>query len=185
MSKKVNSSIPSHLKYNKSLPNIPHYAKKYRDEYKFIKSIEKDLEYFIDNIDDVNKGLFNSSKAKEINEKIRIFIRGQEIGRFNNLNGLEIKETDISNLIKIKKKFDCWKRRYNACNGVDSDDSDEDCSNVNEVVYTGFGELYNLLEIFFNKLVIWHNDSDSYCDSDIEYEIKFSDSDSDSDSDSE
>ena len=99
MSKKVNSSIPSHLKYNKSLPNIPHYAKKYRDEYKFIKSIEKDLEYFIDNIDDINKGLFNSSKAKEINEKIRIFIRGQEIGRFNNLNGLEIKETDISNLI--------------------------------------------------------------------------------------
>ena len=105
MSKKVNSSIPSHLKYNKSLPNIPHYAKKYRDEYKFIKSIEKDLEYFIDNIDDINKGLFNSSKAKEINEKIRIFIRGQEIGRFKNLNGLEIKETDISNLIKIKKSL--------------------------------------------------------------------------------
>ena len=173
MSTKVNSSIPSHLKYNKSLPNIPHYAKKYRSEYIFIKLIEEELEYFNDNIDDINNGLFKSNKAEEIKKMISGFIKGQEIGRFKNLNGLEIKETDISNLIKIKKKFDCWKRRYNACNGVDSD---EDCSNVNEVVYTGFGELYNLLEIFFNKLVIWHNDSDSYCDSDIEYEIKFSDS---------
>ena len=104
---------------------------------------------------------------------IREFIKGQESGELKNINGLEIKEKDISSLIEIKKKFDCWKLRYDACNGV---------SDVNEVVYPGFGDLYNLFEIFFGKLVIWYKDSDS--DSDIEdFDIILPDSDDDSDSD--
>ena len=150
---------------NKSYPIIPQYVKKYRHEYIVIKLIEEELEYFVDNINDLNNGLFKSNKAKEIKKMLIGFIKGQESGELKNINGLEIKEKDISNLIKIKKKFDCWKIRYDACNGVS--DSDEDCGDVNEVVYPGFGELYNLFEIFFSKLVIWYEDSDSDSDSDI------------------
>ena len=101
------------------------------------------------------------------------FIKGQESGELKNINGLEIKEKDISNLIKIKKKFDCWKLGYDACNDV------SDSGDVNEVVYPGFGDLYNLFEIFFSKLVIWYEE-----ESDIEdFDIILPDSDDDSDDD--
>lgn len=180
-------SQPSHLKYNKSFSIIPQYVKKYRFEYIFIKLVEEELEYFIDNINDLNNGLFKSNKAKEIKKLIKSFLEKQESGEFKNINGLEIKEKDISNLIKIKKMFDCWKLRYDACNGVS--DSDEDCGDVNEVVYPGFGKLYNLFKIFLSKIVIWYENSDSDDDysefENVKIILPVSDDDSDDDSDSD
>lgn len=155
---------------NKSFSIIPQYVKEYRHEYLFIKLIEEELENFVDNIDNLNNGIFKSNKAKEIKKMLKGFIKGEKSGKLKNINGLEIKEKDISNLIEIKEKFDCWKLRYDACNGV-SDSSDEDCNkdsgDVNEVVYPGFGKLYKLFKIFFNKLIIDYEDIDSDIYSDI------------------
>ena len=37
---------------------IPEYARDYKKEYLFIRGIEKEFKYFVDNINDANRGLF-------------------------------------------------------------------------------------------------------------------------------
>ena len=51
-----------------------------------------------------------------------------------------------------------WKLRYDALNNVS--DSDEDFDEVNEVVYPGFGKLYKLFKIFYNKLNIYYEEEE-------------------------
>ena len=156
----VNGSQPS----NNRLRIIPSYLAKYKEEYIYIKILEEELQYFINNIDKLNNGLFkNNSKVKLIKKMLK---------EFDNIvinDDFVFEENDLLNLLNVKKHFDLWKLRYDACN-------DED-------VCSGFGKIYKLFYKFFNKLFISYND-ESEVDSDIDIEdfdklILYSDSDSD------
>ena len=47
----------------KSTNKIPTYARDFKKEYLFIRGINKEFKYFVDNLDDVNRGLFESHRV--------------------------------------------------------------------------------------------------------------------------
>ena len=164
---------------------IPEYATNYKKEYLFIRGINKEIKYFIDKLDNLNDGLFESHKVARIKYLIKRFLRGQEKGRLKDISEFEINENDVYNLIKVKYHFDLFKLRYDAFDDDDDDDDDEYL--VNGKPYPGFENIYDDFVSFFNKLKIKYEDSDSDSDSEFEnvnFILPDSDDDSDSDSDS-
>ena len=181
----------------KSTNKIPQYAREYKKEYLFIRGINKEFKYFIDKLDDLNNGLFESHRANRIKYFMKRFLRGQEKGKLRDISELEIDEKDVNNLIFIKDKFRCYKIRYDYFyddddndyfyNDDDDDDDDDDEDNSSNDVYPGFKDTYDVFELFYSRIKIKHedSDSDSDCDCDSDFEIVLPVSDSDSDSDSE
>ena len=189
----------------KSTNKIPEYAREYKKEYLFIRGINKEFKYFVDNLDDATRGLFESHKVDRIKYFIKRFLRGQERGKLRDISEFEIEENDVDNLIKIKKIFNNFNQFINY--RLEYEDKDDDFYNP----YPGFKNIYGDFELFFSKLKIkykyvyeYDSDSDSDSDSDIEdlnilytdsdigdfsiilrnlVSVSVSDSDSDSDSD--
>ena len=84
---------------------IPEYARDYKKEYLFIRGINKEFKYFVDNINDANRGLFENHKVARIKYFIKRFLKGQERCKLKDTNNFEISNIDVVNLIKIKKIF--------------------------------------------------------------------------------
>ena len=137
---------------------IPHYAREYKREYQFIRGINKEFKYFINKLDNLNNGLFESYIADRIKYFMKRFLRAQEKGKLKDISDLVLQREDINNLIFINEQFGYYKLRYDAINNVS--DSDEDFDEVNEVVYPGFGKLYKLFKIFYNKLNIYYEEEE-------------------------
>ena len=52
---------------------IPEYAREFKNEYVFMKGINKEFKYFVDNINEATRGLFENhrvDKIKKIYKKI-------------------------------------------------------------------------------------------------------------------
>ena len=153
------ASLQNLKNLNKSNNKIPHYARDYKKEYLYIRGLNKEFECLYYRFDNLNKGLFKSKRIDRLCRLIKRFLRAQESGKFKEFN---IYEDEVDYLIKIKDRFHLYKLRYNALNNVDSDeDFDKDCGEDNEEVYPGFGYVYDLFKIFFNKLNIVKDSDDS------------------------
>ena len=170
---------------------IPEYAREYKKEYLFIRGINKEFKYFIDKLDDLNNGLFESHRADRIKNFMKRFLRAQEKGKLKDISNMVFREDDVDNLVFINKQFSMYKIRWDYFNDSDEDDVDvdvvDDDSDDEDVVdgknvYPGFKENYDIFELFFSKLNIKY-EYDSNSDSDSDYEIVLNVSDSDSDSD--
>ena len=188
----------------KSNNKIPEYATNYKKEYLFIIGINKEFKYFINKLDDLNRGLFLSPIADRIKYFIKRFLKGQERGKLQDISDFEIDQDDVKNLIFIKDQFRMYKIRWDFFYGEDSDDdSDDDVNNIdddsdddsdddncyvndsddddnNDVdVYPGFKDIYDVFELFYNKIKIKYEDDDyDEFDYEHEYEIFLDDSDS-------
>ena len=146
---------------------IPDYAREYKNEYLFIRGIDKILEDFIlVYIIDGAKELFISRYSNKIKFYIRKFLKAQELDYIKDISGVYFKECDVGNIINIAEKI-------NSIMLIDKELSDDF-----ENDFPGFTDFYELFCKFYDKLNIEFLDSDS--DSDIEINI---DSGSDSDSD--
>ena len=60
----------------KSTNKIPEYAREYKKEYLYIRGLNKEFKYFIDKLDDLNNGLFESHRADRIKYFMKRFLRG-------------------------------------------------------------------------------------------------------------
>ena len=58
---------------------IPEYAREYKNEYLFIKGINKSCEDFLKRLDEEGK-IFDSPKAKKLILYFRRFLKAQELG---------------------------------------------------------------------------------------------------------
>ena len=171
---------------------IPEYATNYKKEYLYIRGLNKEFKYFINKLDDLNNGLFESNISNRIKYNMKRFLRGQEKGKIKDISDLVLQRDDFNNLIFINEQFGYYKLRYDAfCDDSDdndyySDDDSDDDGNGEYLVdgkpYPGFKEFYDIFKLFFNQIKYEGSDSDS--DSDIEdFDIVLPDSDDDSDSD--
>ena len=163
---------------------IPEYAREYKKEYLFIRGINKEFKYFIDKLDDLNNGLFESHRADRIKNFMKRFLRAQEKGKLKDISGFEIYEDDVDYLIKIKREFSYYKIRYDALKENDdgyyyNDDSDDDFADDVDDPYPGFENIYYYFELFFSKRNIEYEDSDSdeYDSDSEELNISYTDSD--------
>ena len=173
---------------------IPEYARDYKKEYLYIRGLNKEFKYFINKLDDLNNGLFESNISNRLCYLIKRFLRGQEKGKLKDISNLMLQRDDLNNLIFINEQFGYYKLRYDAfCDDSDdndyySDDDSDDDGNGEYLVdgkpYPGFKEIYDIFKLFFNQIKYEGCDSDSDSDSDIEdFDIVLPDSDDDSDSD--
>ena len=171
---------------------IPEYATNYKKEYLYIRGLNKEFKYFINKLDDLNNGLFESNISNRIKYNMKRFLRGQEKGKIKDISDLVLQRDDFNNLIFINEQFGYYKLRYDAfCDDSDdndyySDDDSDDDGNGEYLVdgkpYPGFKEIYDIFKLFFNQIKYEGFDSDS--DSGIEdFDIVLPDSDDDSDSD--
>ena len=85
------------------IKNIPDYAKDFKNEYLFILGINNEFKYFLDNMNEATRGLFENNKVDKIKKFIEKFLLYQNLGHFKDVSNFEIKSSDIKNLIKIKK----------------------------------------------------------------------------------
>ena len=174
---------------------ISEYATNYKKEYLYIRGLNKEFKYFINKLDDLNNGLFESNISNRIKYNMKRFLRGQEKGKIKDISNLMLQRDDFNNLIFINEQFGYYKLRYDAfCDDSDDNDyySDDDNSDddgngeylVDGKPYPGFKEIYDIFKLFFNQIKYEGCDSDSDSDSDIEdFDIVLPDSDDDSDSD--
>ena len=78
----------------KSTNKIPEYAREYKKEYLFIRGINKEFKYFVDNIDKANTGLFENHRVDSIKYLIKRFLRGQERGKLKDISNLMLPKYD-------------------------------------------------------------------------------------------
>ena len=141
-------------------------------EYLFIRGINKEFKYFVDNLDDAPNGLFESHKVDRIKYFIKRFLKGQKSGKLWDISKFEIEESDVDNLIEIKENFDNFNQYFNFCKDCYDE---EDWPFINP--YPGFKNIYDDFELFFSKLKIKYKEFNYYSDSDSDSDIHF-DSDS-------
>ena len=163
---------------------IPEYARDYKKEYLYIRGLDKEFEYFINKLDKLNEGLFESNIADRIKYNMKRFLRAQEKGKIKNISNFMLPSNVFNNLIFINEQFEFYKQRYDAFCDDDDYGSDSDDDSVSEYLvdgkpYPGFKEFYDIFKNIFSQ--IKNEDSDSDDDSDIEdFDIILPDSDSDS-----
>ena len=132
----------------KSTNKIPEYARDFKKEYLFIRGINKEIKYFVDNINDATTGLFENDRVDRIKYFIKRFLEGQERGKLQDTNNFEINNIDVDNLIKIKKNFLNFNQYINFCKSC----FDEDEPFIDP--YPGFKNIYYDFELFFSKFKI-------------------------------
>ena len=89
----------------KKTNKIPEYARDFKNEYLFIRGINKEFKYFFDNINEATRGLFENHRVDKIKKFIKKFLLAQKLGYLNDVSNFEIKSSDVDYLIKIKKIF--------------------------------------------------------------------------------
>ena len=74
--------------------NIPEYARDYKKEYLYIRGLNKEFKYFINKLDDLNNGLFESNISNRIKYNMKRFLRGQEKGKIKDISNLMLQRDD-------------------------------------------------------------------------------------------
>ena len=186
---KNNSNRDSGAILNKS--KIPEYARDFKNEYLFIRGINKEFKYFVENINEATRGLFENHRVDKIKKIIKKFVLAQKLGYLNDVSNFEIKSSDVNYLIKIKKNFNNFNQYIKFV---------KDCYDDDDQIfidpYPGFKNIYDDYELFCSKFKIKYEeginsfwdyctDSESESDSDgvdsDDLEVILPDSDSDSD----
>ena len=80
---------------------IPEYARDYKKEYLYIRGLNKEFKYFINKLDDLNNGLFESNISNRIKYNMKRFLRGQERGKLKDISNLMLPRYDYSFLQEI------------------------------------------------------------------------------------
>ena len=131
---------------------IPEYAREYKKEYLFIRGINK---YFIDKLDDLNNGLFESHRADRIKNFMKRFLRAQEKGKLKDISNMVFREDDVDNLVFINKQFSMYKIRWDYFNDSDEDDVDVDV--VDDVVMMKMLLMVKMFILVLKKFMIFLN----------------------------
>ena len=131
------------------IKNIPDYTKDFKNEYLFILGINNEFKYFLDNMNEATRGLFENNKVDKIKKFIEKFLLYQNLGHFKDVSNFEIKSSDIKNLIKIKKNLNDFNRLI---------EYKKDCYDGDEqnfiVPYPGFKNIYDDFVLFCSKFKI-------------------------------
>ena len=178
----------AHFTNSNTSNKIPEYAKDFKNEWLYIRGINKEFVYLSNKLDLLNHGLFETKIANRIKNIMKDFLRAQEKGKLKNISNFILPSDITYNLNFINKNFELYKLRYDAfCDDDDfvyGSDDDSDDGNGEYLVdgkpYPGFIEFYDIFKKIYNQ--IKNEDSDSDSDSDYEDDdIILLDSDSDDD----
>ena len=166
-----------------SKSKIPDYARDYRNEYLFIRGINKSCENFVKRLD-VEGKIFNSPQANELMLYLNKFLKAQQLEYINDISELYFKENDVRFIESLELQLDDYTDLY--CNPDSYEFDQEKYDNNVENDYPGFKKFFECFSRFQDKLNVDYlseRDFDKlpYLDSDSDDDGGDSDSDSDDD----
>ena len=159
----------------KNTNKIPDYARDYRNEYLFIRGINKKCGEFKKKLG--REDLFKSSQADSLMRNFNRFLKAQELEYLNDTSEIKLKYKDVILIESLKTQLDDYIDVY----------KDEE-NDYLEDAYTGFNKFFECFRRFMVKINVDEmSEYDYYAslvfdgDSDDEIDYRYSDSDSDSD----
>ena len=177
---------------------IPKYALEFKKEYLYIRGINKELKYFVDNIDEATRGLFQNHRVVIIKKFIKRFLLAQERGRLQDIGKLFFCKYDILNIIEFYENimFDflninmleiftiCFCEFYNRINfkyyDYDGNVKVKECVIDENVIVENVSDEIDIYEVVGDLIGFDEIDSDSDSDGiDIDSLLNIEDSDSD------
>ena len=119
---------------------IPENAREFKNEYLFIKGINKEMESFVEKYLTDTTELFVSSYNDRIKSFIIKFMKAQELGYLNDTSCFKFKECDVENIVVLFERmhFDFEK--------------DEEFVDGHPDDYTGYRDFYELFCKFYDKI---------------------------------
>ena len=148
---------------------IPEYAREFKNEYLFIKGINKECERFVNLIDEEGK-IFDSSKSKKLIYYFNKFLKAQKLGYLNDINEFYLKENDVRLIEFLETEVDNFMDLFYDPYSYEFDQEKYENDN------TGLKEFYENFIDFRDKIKI-----EEITFSDFKNSLKYLSSDSDSD----
>ena len=136
---------------SQKISKIPEYAKDFRNEWLFIRGINKKCGEFLKTLD-FGGNLFNGPQANSFKYFIKKFLKAQEHGRLKDISGFYLKYFDVNNIDCLEEQLDNYRDLY-----VDPDsyEFDKECYDMCiDIDYPGFKELFKLISLFNDKIKI-------------------------------
>ena len=78
-----------------SRSKIPDYARNYRNEYLFIRGIDKSCDYLENRLFKGDKGIFKNHRVDKIKRLIKKFEKAQKLGYLKDISDKDIWEYDV------------------------------------------------------------------------------------------
>ena len=135
----------------KSTNKIPEYARDFKNEWLFIRGINKTCGEFVKRLD-FGGDLFNSPIANSLKNFIKKVLKAQERGRLKDISGFYSKYYDVNNIEFLEEQLDSYCDLY-----LDPDSFEFDQEYYDLYVdrhYPGFKELLGLVSLFNDKIKI-------------------------------
>ena len=140
------ATTSNYQKCIKKTNKIPDYARGYRNEYLFIRGIDKTCEKFVKILDQEGE-VFNTPQAKKV-MYFNKFLKAQEIEYLNDISELYFKEKDVRFIESLELQLDDYMDLF-----YDSDSYEFDEEKY-ENDYPGLKEFFESFSKFNNKIKI-------------------------------
>ena len=131
---------------------IPDYAKDFKNEFLFIRGINKSCEDFVINYLSDCSELFVTSYSDKIKFFIRKFLKAQELDYLKDTSCFILKESDVDNINFLFERMH-----------FDFEEDDEFVDGCPED-YPGYQDFYELFCKFYDKINIEYSESESESD---------------------
>ena len=124
---------------------IPDYVRGYRNEYLFIRGIDKTCEKFVKILDQEGE-IFNKPHAKKVMYYFNKFLKAQELEYLDDISELYFKESDVRFIESIELQLDDYMDLF-----YDPDSYEFD-QEKNENDYPGLKEFFESFSKFNDKI---------------------------------
>ena len=168
----------------KKTNKTPDYLKNYRNEYLFIRGIDKTCGEFVKKLGE--EEIYKSPQGNKLMSYMNRYLKAQQLGYLGDTSEICIKYKDVISIESLELQLDDYGDLY--CDEYSYEFDEEKYDNNIENDYPGFKKFFECFSRFNEKLnVDYISESDSYkskiydSDSDDEIDYRYSDSDSDDD----
>ena len=167
---------------SKSKSKMPDYAKDYKNEYLFIRGIDKTCGEFVKKLGE--EEIFKSPQAHKLMLHINRYLKALQIGYLSDNSEIYYEYKDVMSIESLELQLDDYKSLYYDEYSYEFDQEKYDNNIEND--YPGFKKFSECFSRFQDKLnVDYMSETDHYkskiFDSDSDDEINYIDFDSDSD----
>ena len=150
---------------------IPDYARNYKNEYLFIRGINKVCENFVEILG--REEIFKSHQADRLMRHFNRFLKAQELGYLNDTSEISFKFKDVKSIESLELQLNDYMNLYY---DLDSCKFDEEKYNNVENDFPGLKRFFECFSRFNDKINVDQMSEEDY------YKSIIFDSDSDSDS---
>ena len=143
----------------KKTNKIPDYVRDYRDEYLFIRGIDKACGKFAKRLD-IEGEIFDSTQANKLKLYFNRFLKAQELEYLNDTSEISFKYKDVVSIEILELLIDDYRDLYCDLDSYEFDQEEYDNNVEND--YPGFKEFFECFSRFKDKLNVDEMSEEEY-----------------------